>query len=67
MSFLLRLLWTPLSRLSLAPSRGAQNLGPGGGLPAVFLPERQPVQILPTMRIRRAHFVAPAAATTPQD
>ena len=67
MSFLVRLFWISLSRLSLAPSRGVQNLVPGVGLPAVFLPERQAVQVLPTMWIRKAHIVVPAAATTSQD
>ena len=67
MSFLVRLFWIPLSRLSLAPLRGVQNLGRGGGLPAVFLCEQQAVQVLPTMWIRKVHVVVPAAATTPQD
>ena len=48
------LFFITFSRLSLAPLQPLQNLGPGSGLPSVFLSKRQAVQVLPAMRIRKA-------------
>ena len=67
LSYLISFFFMTFSRLSLAPSRGLQDLGAGNGLPSVFLSKRQAFQVLPAMRIRKTHVVVPTVATTPRD